>query len=258
MLLDRKRINRWSKRVALALAIVFGLSFVLLGVGSGTGVNWSDLWTSLSGNKANSATSSAPADKIKTYQAQLATDPNNYDALVGIATQYQLLQQLKEAATYYERAIIVKPTVVDPYSKLAVIYLDPTVADNTAAIRVLNQLTSLDPGNAQALPAVGHRAAERGQHQRRYLGVDQVHLARSDQRHGQDGPDPDRPAQGGRFDDDDHGCRRCDRDDVERDVAAGDDDLELKVSSADERTTVCRRVIGAGAFCVRAAVESRW
>jgi cytochrome c-type biogenesis protein CcmH/NrfG len=155
VLLDRKRINKWSKRVALALAIVFGLSFVLLGVGSGTGVNWSDLWTSLSGNGAKSSTSGAPADRIKALQAQLATDPNNYDALVGIATQYQLLQQLKQAATYYERAIVVKPTVIDPYTKLAVIYLDPTVADNTSAIRVLNQLTTLDPGNAQAFLQLG-------------------------------------------------------------------------------------------------------
>jgi cytochrome c-type biogenesis protein CcmH/NrfG len=155
VLLDRKRINKWSKRVALAMAIVFGLSFVLLGVGSGTGVNWSDLWNNLSGGTANSATSGTPAARIKAYQAQLVTDPNNYDALVGIATQYQLLQQLKQAATYYERAIVVKPTVVDPYNKLAVIYLDPSVADNASAIRVLNQLTTLDPSNAQAFLQLG-------------------------------------------------------------------------------------------------------
>ena len=155
MLLDRKRINKWSRRVALAMAIVFGLSFVLLGVGSGTGVNWSDLWSSLSGNSASSATSGTPADRIKVYQSQLATDPNNYDALIGIATQYQLLSQLQQAATYYERAIKIKPSVVDPYTKLAVIYLDPSVGDNASAIRILNQLTTLDPSNAQAFLQLG-------------------------------------------------------------------------------------------------------
>jgi cytochrome c-type biogenesis protein CcmH/NrfG len=154
VLLDRKRINKWSKRIALALAIVFGLSFVLLGVGSGTGVNWSDLWTSLGGGTSNTATG-APADKIKAYQAQLATDPNNYDALIGIATQYQLLQKLPEAATYYERAIKIKPDQADPQIKLVAIYLDPTVADNQSAIRVLNQLTTLQPTNAQAFLQLG-------------------------------------------------------------------------------------------------------
>jgi cytochrome c-type biogenesis protein CcmH/NrfG len=149
VLLDRKRINKWSKRVALAMAIVFGLSFVLLGVGSGTGVNWSDLWSSLSGNSASSATSGTPADRIKVYQTQLATDPN------GIATQYQLLSQLQQAASYYERAIKIKPNVVDPYTKLAVIYLDPSVGDNASAIRILNQLTSIDPSNAQAFLQLG-------------------------------------------------------------------------------------------------------
>jgi cytochrome c-type biogenesis protein CcmH/NrfG len=154
VLLDRKRINKWSKRVALALAIVFGLSFVLLGVGSGTGVNWSDLWTSLSGGTANTA-AGAPADKIKGYQAQLATDPNNYDALIGIAAQYQLLQRLPEAATYYERAIKIKPDQVDPQIKVVAIYMDPSVADNQSAIRVLNQLTTLQPTNAQAFLQLG-------------------------------------------------------------------------------------------------------
>jgi cytochrome c-type biogenesis protein CcmH/NrfG len=154
VLLDRKRINKWSKRIALALAIVFGLSFVLLGVGSGTGVNWSDLWTSLSGGTSSTATG-APADKIKVYQAQLATDPNNYDALIGIATQYQLLQKLPEAATYYERAIKIKPDQTDPQLKLVAIYLDPSVADNQSAVRVLNQLTTLQPTNAQAFLQLG-------------------------------------------------------------------------------------------------------
>ena len=154
MLLDRKRINKWSKRVALALAIVFGLSFVLLGVGSGTGMNWSELWSSVGGG-SNSASSSAPADKIKAYQVQLDADPNNYDALVGIATQYQLLQQLQDAATYYERAIKIKADQKDIYVKLGGIYMDPSVADNQSAIRVLNQLTTLDPANAQAFLQLG-------------------------------------------------------------------------------------------------------
>ena len=46
MLLDRRRIRKWAKWVALLLAVVFALSFLLLGVGygGGAGLNIFDLF----------------------------------------------------------------------------------------------------------------------------------------------------------------------------------------------------------------------
>ncbi len=47
MLLDRKRINKWAKWVALFLAIIFAAGFLFVGVGyGGAGFNLSEIFTS--------------------------------------------------------------------------------------------------------------------------------------------------------------------------------------------------------------------
>lgn len=161
MLLDRKRINKWAKWVALILAIVFAISFVALGVGSGTGLNWSDLWGSLSGNKSSSqAAPDTPQGRIKALEAQLAADPTNVDLMLGIATQYEQLQQPQMAAQYLEKAATIKPDDVLIYTRLGTIYLAVDSRDYNSAVRVLSKATELDPTNAAVFLQLG--VAERG------------------------------------------------------------------------------------------------
>ena len=58
MLLDRKRINKWAKWVALFLAVVFAAGFLFMGVGyGGAGFNLSSLFT---GNKTASSNPQTP------------------------------------------------------------------------------------------------------------------------------------------------------------------------------------------------------
>lgn len=159
MLLDRKRINKWSKRVALALAIIFGVSFVALGVGSGTGVDWTSLWTG--GNSSSSASAGTPEEQIKRFQTVLAGDPNNYDALLGTANQYRSLDQPAKEVEYLERAATAKPQAV-LYLRLGTLYLGNDVKNAGAAVRVLNQATSLDPNNAIAFVQLGSAQKQAG------------------------------------------------------------------------------------------------
>lgn len=161
MLLDRKRINRWAKWVALGLALVFGLSFVFMGVGTGVNVDWNEIWNFVAGRDGTVNTGSAgPEDRIKTYEATLAADPNNVEALVGIATEYSSLDQPLKAAEYLEKAAAVAPDNFDIFMRLAGIYMSPDSRDYQAAVRVLNQATSLDSNDAQAFLQLG--AAQRG------------------------------------------------------------------------------------------------
>ena len=161
MLLDRKRINRWAKWVALGLALVFGLSFVFMGVGTGVNVDWNEIWNFVAGRDGTTNTGSAgPEDRIKTYEATLAADPNNVDALMGIATEYSSLDQPLKAAEYLEKAAAVAPDNFDIYMRLASIYMSPDSRDYQAAVRVLNQATSLQPNDPQAFLQLG--AAQRG------------------------------------------------------------------------------------------------
>lgn len=161
MLLDRKRINRWAKWVALGLALVFGLSFVFMGVGTGVNVDWNEIWNFVAGrDQATNTAAAGPQDRIDAYQATLAADPNNVDALMGIAAEYSSLKEPLKAAEYLEKAAVAAPDNLDVFMRLAAIYMAPDSRDYQAAVRVLNQATSLDPSNAEAFLQLG--AAERG------------------------------------------------------------------------------------------------
>lgn len=158
MLLDRKRINRWAKWVALGLAIVFGASFVFMGVGTGIDIDWGSLFKGSGSSKTTSP--SGPQERIAAYDATLATDPSNMDALLGAAADYSSLGQPLKAAEYLEKAAVAAPDNVDVWMRLATIYMSSDARDYSAAVRVLNQATLLDSNNAQAFLQLG--AAERG------------------------------------------------------------------------------------------------
>lgn len=161
MLLDRKRINKWSKWVAAILAIVFAISFVALGVGSGTGLNWGDLWGSLSGDKSSSqAAPDTPEGRIKTLEAQLAADPTNVDLMLGIATQYEQLSQPQMAAQYLEKAATIKPDDVLIFTRLGTIYLSADSRDYNSGVRVWTKASELDPTNPAVFLQLG--VAQRG------------------------------------------------------------------------------------------------
>lgn len=153
MLLDRKRINKWAKWVALFLAIVFAGGFLFMGVGyGGAGFNLSELFTS---NDSASATTQTPEDKIAAFQATLAQNPNDVTALIGIATIYQQNDDLAAAAGYLAKALEVDPTQKDLYIRLANIYMNAQVGDYNAAATVLNKATAIDPDNPDVYLKLG-------------------------------------------------------------------------------------------------------
>lgn len=158
MLLDRKRINRWAKWVALGLAIVFGASFAFMGVGTGIDLDWSALWDW--GGSSGATTPAGPQERIEAFDGILATDPDNLDALIGAAAEYSSLGQPLKAAEYLEKAAVVAPDNKDVWMRLAAIYMSPDARDYAQAVRVLNQATTLDSNDAQAFLQLG--AAERG------------------------------------------------------------------------------------------------
>lgn len=145
MLLDRRRIRRWGKWIALLLAIVFAGGFLFLGVGyGGAGFNLSSIFT---GKSQSPAQANTPQEKINAYEAQLQKNPKDVQALLGLATVYQENSQLKTAAAVLEQVLVVDPSQKDVYLRLANIYTDATVLDYQGAIRILNKATQVDPNN---------------------------------------------------------------------------------------------------------------
>jgi len=158
LLLDRKKIRRWAKWVALALAVVFVLSFLFMGVGyGGAGFNVSEIF---SGGCTETTQVSPSQSELAGYLATLQANPNDLTALKGAADQYLLQQDYTNAAVYLERLLAVDPSQKTVYMDLAAIYLRSEVNDYKAAATVLNKATSVDPDNPEVYLALG--IAQRG------------------------------------------------------------------------------------------------
>ena len=154
MLLDRKRINKWAKWVALFLAIVFAGGFLFLGVGyGGAGFNVSSAFSC--SNQKTVDNPQTPKEKIAVYQAALDKNPSDTAALLGMATVYQQNDQLTVAAVYLEKVIAADPSQKDVYIRLANIYLNANVAQYGAAVTVLNKATSVDANNPDVYLKLG-------------------------------------------------------------------------------------------------------
>lgn len=152
MLLDRRRINKWAKWVALALVIAFGIGFVALGVGTG---NFS-IAELLHGNRDHSQASAGSSEAaIAAYEATLAENPDDTDALLGIANEYRKLGLPLKEAEYVERLAVLQPGKGEFDQRLAVIYLNQDSLNYPAAVKALQRATALDPNDADAFLQLG-------------------------------------------------------------------------------------------------------
>jgi len=163
LLLDRKRIRKWAKWVALGLAIVFGLSFLFLGVGyGGAGFDLSSLFRR--GDNTETTAPQTEEAKLEAYLQTLAADPKDTTTMLAIATLYEDMYQagkgegteyLRNAAAFLENAIDVDPTLKDVYIRLADMYMSDDFRANDAAITVLNKAASADPTNPDVFLKLG-------------------------------------------------------------------------------------------------------
>ncbi|NLV71332.1 MAG: tetratricopeptide repeat protein [Actinobacteria bacterium] len=163
MLLDRKRIRRWAKWVALGLAIVFGLSFLFMGVGyGGAGFDLSALFRG--GGDTDTTQPLSNQEKLDGYLQVLQANPEDTTTMLAIATLYEDLyragegegtEHLVRAAAFMENAIDVDPTLKDVYLRLANLYMSQEFNNNQAAIAVLNKAASVDPANPEVFLKLG-------------------------------------------------------------------------------------------------------
>lgn len=169
MLLDRRRIRKWAKWVALGLAIVFALSFLFLGVGyGGAGFNISDIFTR-GGCSAETATTEAvetPEERLESLIAAYEANPEDTTTMLAIATAYEDLYEagkgegteyLNYASAFLRNAIDVDPSLKDVYLRVADIYISgiASTAAYQAAVEVLNKATTVDAENPEVYLKLG-------------------------------------------------------------------------------------------------------
>jgi tetratricopeptide (TPR) repeat protein len=189
LLLDRKKIRRWAKWVALGLAIVFVASFLFLGVGyGGAGFDLSRIFSG--GCSEKTGVTDTANTKLDEYLATLEENPKDTDTMLAVATLYEDMydpdagegtQYLDKAAEYLEQAISVAPSLKELYLRLARLYIKSGDANQEAATaaetagdtltqgvygqaahtaykdaaRVLNRATSVDPDNPEVYLYLG-------------------------------------------------------------------------------------------------------
>ena len=152
MLLDRRRIKRWARWVALILAIIFCVGAVGIGIGSGVGgMNVLDAFSCSNGSTTASTTFE---DKIAALQATLAQNPKDITTLQAVASAYIDNGDFTNAAKYLEQAIAADPTQKDIYLRLAAIYTS-SLSDYRGAVTLLNKAQAQFPNDPDVYLQLG-------------------------------------------------------------------------------------------------------
>jgi tetratricopeptide (TPR) repeat protein len=103
------RLRRHAKWMFVLLALIFGLGFVLFGVGAG-GVGVGDIFRDSGGTGAQS---------VSDARAKTEERPNDPAAWIELSTALQTEGETAEAIAALDQAIALRPKDPDPYRQLA-------------------------------------------------------------------------------------------------------------------------------------------
>lgn len=107
-----EKIRRTQKPVFIFLALIFGIGFVFLGVGSGAGgLNPLDFLNSSSGSSS-----------INDLNDKVRNDPKDAQAWLQLAQAYQADNQIEPALGAYQQYLALKPTDRDALLSAATLY----------------------------------------------------------------------------------------------------------------------------------------
>jgi tetratricopeptide (TPR) repeat protein len=102
------RLRRHQKWIYAMLAVVFGLSFVLVGVGSGNGGGLQQLWNNFFGGNGGTSLSKA--------QAAVKDHPSNPQNYLNLATAYEQNSNPGLAIGAYQHYLQLKPKDADTWA----------------------------------------------------------------------------------------------------------------------------------------------
>ena len=107
------RLRRHAKWMFVLLALIFGLGFVLFGVGAG-GVGVGDIFRDAGGSTAQS---------VSDAREKTEDTPNDPAAWIELSTALQTEGETAEAIAALDQAIALRPKDPDPYRQLAGLHL---------------------------------------------------------------------------------------------------------------------------------------
>jgi len=162
MLMDRKRINRWTRWFAIIMAITFALGTVFLGVGSKTG----NIFAGCSGSSSDSINSSSSVeDREAYYRNQISDNPQDKDSMLALANLYAdpTINRYDDAITYYNMYLKIAPNNAPVLVLIGKANMNK--GDFTAAVSALTTATQVAPTDAYNFFLLGQAAKSAGQNQ---------------------------------------------------------------------------------------------
>ena len=121
------RLRRGTKPIFLLLAVVFALTFVFLGVGSGSaGIG------SLLGN-INIFGNSSSGPSVSSAEKKLAKNPRDAAAYLELAQAYEAKKDTPSAIAAYQQYAALRPTDVSALTSLASLEMERAASLKTAA-----------------------------------------------------------------------------------------------------------------------------
>lgn len=162
MLLDRKKINSLARWGAIILAVIFLLSFVLLGVGSSSAGN---VFSGCDGTNDITSLSSFE-DREQYYLGQLEQNPQDGVVMLQLSALYadDSVGRYQDAITWLNKYIELNPDDIDARMRIANIYI-LDLGDSESGVAVMTEVTAMAPENADAFYLLGLAQREAGQNE---------------------------------------------------------------------------------------------
>lgn len=132
------RLRGHAKWVFVLLAVVFGASFVFLGVGSGN-AGLSDVFSNVFGQGGGAS--------IESLQKKVAESPRNLEAVTNLAQALETDGRLEEAIAAYRTYLSSKPKDVDALGALALLFQNQAGAAGADINEALRAAGAAAPGS---------------------------------------------------------------------------------------------------------------
>jgi tetratricopeptide (TPR) repeat protein len=134
----------WIAVVFFGLALIFALSFVIGGIGTGNNASLSDIFNNSGGSSSNSTPT---ASSIGSLQKTVKLKSKDAQAWQDLANAYASASRESDAANAWQHFIVLRPNNMDALTQLALAQAQVATTQSTQAQQLEQAATASSPGN---------------------------------------------------------------------------------------------------------------
>jgi tetratricopeptide (TPR) repeat protein len=136
----------WVAVIFFGLALVFALSFIIGGVGTGSNASLSDIFNN-GGGGSNSSTSPTQNLGISELQKLVKAKPGNAQAWSDLADAYASASRPSDEAAAWRHVVVLKPTSMESLQRLALAQAQVATNQSNQAQQLQQQAYTSSPAN---------------------------------------------------------------------------------------------------------------